>query len=403
MPKMVFWRRIALVASLTGLVGAPSASAATPAAVDLRIEGPTTTLYEGRVTADVAPFQFTGDPATHACDGTSGGGGGTSPAPVTVRNNAITAAGSALTYTGTWFSFGPAFATINGVNVDFDPVTNRFLAEYKNGQFASTGGCSDPVADGDSALYAYGDGSETLLGLTGPSGTVRPGATVTLTVNDLGAPGTKVAGASVGGGTSAVDGTVTVGPLAAGPTTFKATKAGTIRSNTVTVCATDGADGFCGTTTPGTSPPTPPAPGPTCISTGRDGLCGSVDTTAPIAVIKGLREQAMFRRGNGPKTLAGTVPADPAGLKEVRMRITRRVGPKCSYYDGELERLVSTKTCGVGGGTYFSIGDRADWSYLLPFVLPRGRYVVDVQTVDKAGNTSTPGLRGRNQIVFTVK
>ncbi|MCW2997999.1 MAG: hypothetical protein JWN65_1548 [Solirubrobacterales bacterium] len=401
MPKMVSWHRIALAVSLTSLAVPSGALASTPATVDLRIEGPASTLYEGKVTADVRPFQFTGDPATHQCDGTFAGGEGTSPTPVTVRNNALSAAaGPALTFTGTWFSFGASFSSINGVNVDFDAGSGRFLAEYKNGQFASAGGCADPIATGDSVLYAYATGSETLLGLSGPA-TARPGDTVTLTVSDLGAPATRITGATVAGATSAADGTVTVGPLAGGPTTFKATKAGAIRSNAVTVCASDGADGRCGTTAAATTTPASPPTG--CQTTGKDGLCGSPDKTAPVAAIKGLKEQARFRRGHAPLTLSGRVDADPAGLKDVRLRLTRTLGPRCSYYSGTLERFVKTRLCGARGDRFFSIGDRAEWSYLLPLDLPRGRYVLDVQTVDRAGNVSAISARGRDRIVFLVR
>ena len=401
MPTQTLWRRIAPVATLA-VLAVPSVSYAAPATVDLRIEGPTTTLYEGRITTDVRPFQFTGDPVTHQCDGTFAGGEGSSPTPVTVRNNAISAAaGPALAFTGTWFSFGASFARINGVNVGFDAASGKFLGEYKNGKFASVGGCADPVVTGDSALYAYADGSETLLGLSGPA-TARPGASVTLTVSDLGAPATRIPGASVGTAVSSSGGAVTVGPLAAGPTTFKATKPGTIRSNAVTVCATDGADGFCGTTKPGTTPSGGPAPAP-CLSTGRDGLCGSPDSTPPSATIRGLREQARFRRGNAPRTLNGTVQTDASGLTDVRLRLTRTVGPRCSYYSGRAERILRTRTCGARGPRFFSIGSKPDWSYLLPADLPRGRYVLDVQAVDRAGNSSTPGVRGRDRIVFHVR
>ncbi len=401
MPTQTLWRRIAPVATLA-VLAVPSASHAAPATVDLRIEGPTTTLYEGRVTADSRPFQFTGDPVTHRCDGTFAGGEGSSPVPVTVRNNAISAAaGPALAFTGTWFSFGPSFATINRVNVGFDAASGKFLGEYKNGRFASVGGCADPVVTGDSVLYAYSDGTETLLGLSGPA-TARPGASVTLTVSDLGAPATRIAGASVGPAVSSAGGAVTVGPLAAGPTTFKATKTGAIRSNALTVCATDGSDGFCGTTKPG--PPAPALlPGPPCATSGRDGLCGSPDSTPPSATVRGLREQARFRRGNAPRTLTGTVQTDASGLTDVRLRLTRTVGPRCAYYSGRFERFLRTTVCGARGPRFFSIGSKSDWSYLLPADLPRGRYVLDVQAVDRAGNSSTPGVRGRDRVVFEVR
>jgi hypothetical protein len=383
-------RRLAAVGICLTALGVPAvAAASTPATVNLRIEGPTSTLYEGRVTADVAPFRFTGDPVAHACDGTAGGGGGSSATPVTVRNNAITAAtGPLLSYTGDWFSFGAAFKTINGTNVAYDGATNKYLVEYKNGQVAGTGGCSDPIATGDDVLFAYGEGTEPLLGLSGPA-TAPSGKTATLTVSELGTPTTRISGASVGSATSGTDGTVTVGPLVAGPNTFKATRAGAIRSNAFTVCATNGADGFCG--------PTP------CQTNGSDGRCGAPDKTAPVAAIAGVKERAVFSRAKAPTTFRGKVAADPSGLKDVRLRLTRTRGPHCYHLDSKLERLVTSKVCGVAGGRFFSIGSNAAWSYLLPFRLPVGRYVLDVQAVDKAGNTSTVSVRGRDRVVLVVR
>ena len=50
----------------------------------------------------------------------------------------------------------------------------------------------------------------------------------------------------------------------------------------------------------------------------------------------------------------------------------------------------------------FSIGDRQDWSYLLPERLGKGRYVLDVIAIDKLG-TRDSITRGRNRVVFHVR
>ena len=55
--------------------------------------------------------------------------------------------------------------------------------------------------------------------------------------------------------------------------------------------------------------------------------------------------------------------ADPSGLLAVKLRLTRRVGKKCSYFSGSRERFRPMR---CGRGSFFRIGDRADWSYLLP-------------------------------------
>ena len=57
---------------------------------------------------------------------------------------------------------------------------------------------------------------------------------------------------------------------------------------------------------------------------------------------------------------------------------------------------------GAGAGAYFAIGDRAEWSYLLPARLGEGRYVLDAIAVDGAGNR-TPLARGTTRVVFTVR
>ena len=51
---------------------------------------------------------------------------------------------------------------------------------------------------------------------------------------------------------------------------------------------------------------------------------------------------------------------------------------------------------------YFRIGDRQDWSYLLPRRLGPGRYVLDAVAIDKAGNREALA-RGRNRVVFFVR
>ena len=46
-----------------------------------------------------------------------------------------------------------------------------------------------------------------------------------------------------------------------------------------------------------------------------------------------------------------------------------------------------------GRGSFLRIGDRADWSYLLPKRLGRGRYVLEVKAIDGAFNRGAVGAR----------
>ena len=79
--------------------------------------------------------------------------------------------------------------------------------------------------------------------------------------------------------------------------------------------------------------------------------------------------------------------ADPSGLHSVKLRLTRRVGRKCSYFSGSRERFRPMR---CGRGSFLRIGDRPDWSYLLPKRLGRGRYVLEVKAIDGAFNRGTP-------------
>lgn len=388
------------VAGFTACTVAASASAA-PVTVDLRVEGKTRTLVEQKVTVDVRPFKFSDSSQTYKCDGTGSTGSTSTPSPT--RNGALAEAAErgGFELTGTFGQYGATFERINGDSVAGDPngggQYGTYLNEYKNGQFSNYGGCGDTIADGDDVLYAYGDGSEQLLKLAGPA-TVKPGDSAQLKVSDAG-NATPVAGASVGGQTSSSDGTATTAPLTQrGPNVFKATKSGAIRSNAVSVCVTDGADGFCGTTKPGDpAPAAGNAPAPASAP-----AAAAPDEVAAFAKIGSITEGKRFAKGHGPRTLAGRVDADASGIEDVRLRLSRTSGKACTRYDGARERFVTTRRCGVKNARTFSVGSTPDFSYLLPGTLPAGRYVLDVIVIDRKGNQTTTYQRGRNRVVFYV-
>lgn len=355
-----------LSGTVAGVLALAAPAVAAPVTVDLRIEGATRTLFEGAVTTDTAPFVAADGP--HAC--------GTAP----TRGAAISSAAQAGLFAlrATWNAGlgSPMFEAVAGESVEWDEATGRFFAEYKNGAFALVGSCQDEIKTGDQVLFAYATGSEPLLALTGPA-TAKPGEAVTLRVADEN--GQPVAGAAVGDRVSGADGGVTVGPWSdRGDHDLKATKAEAIRSNRVRVCVTDGADGACGTTVP--RPPAPVVP----------------DTAAPTATLSGFKDHQAFRRG--PRRLGGSF-ADASGVKQVKLRLTKRLGKRCWYFSGRQERFRGTR---CGRGAYFAIGDSASWSYLLPARLTKGRYVLDAVAIDTAGNR-TPLARGTTRVVFTVR
>ena len=87
--------------------------------------------------------------------------------------------------------------------------------------------------------------------------------------------------------------------------------------------------------------------------------------------------------------------ADPSGLWAVKIRLTRRHRGKCWYFSGSKERFLK-RTCGKQYA--FKVGDRAEWSYLLPARLPRGRYVLSTYAIDTVFN------RGEeSRVVFRVR
>lgn len=389
--------RAGVLAGLLTLALAAPAFAA-PVTVDLRVEGPTRTLIEQKVTVDVRPFKFSDSSETYQCDGT--GSNGTTTVPSPTRNGALAEAAEkgGLELTGTFSSFGPSFERINGENVAFDPATNEFLVEFKNGSAAEVGGCGDPIVEGDDVLFGYGSFGDVPLALAGPA-RVAPGAAATLTVTDGGA-GTPVSGAAAGGKSSGADGRIVTAPLTQrGPNAFKASKAGTIRSNAVSVCVTDGADGFCGTAEPGsppsTNPSTPPVSGP---------LFGGDDRSA-FAKIMSIREGQTFKAGDAPRELKGTVDEDLVGVADVRLRIGRKDGGRCFKYIGSSDReeFVRTRKCSIKSSRTFSVAKDRSWEYLLPKGLEKGRYVLDVIVEDRVGNRTKSYQRGRNRVVFYVR
>lgn len=384
-----------LCGGLLLLLCLPALAAAAPVTVDLRIEGRTATLYEGRVTTGVRKIDVGDGSGLHKCDGTNYGASST-PGPTRGAAFAAAAAGpGGFVFRGRWSNTyeDVSFDTIAGQSVAYDPATKAFLVEYKNAAAASVGSCQDKIATGDDVLYAYGTGSERLLKLTGPA-TVAPGSTATLRVSDA-ASGAPVAGARVNGATSAADGTVRHVLGARGPRTFKASKPGAIRSNRVTVCATDGTDGACGAVPP-------------CVTSGRDGLCGTRDLTAPVSGIRGIREGKRFARRKAPRRLRAHVDPDPSGLLMVKLRLTRNDRGRCSYFSGRSERFrrnrrIGGSRCGAKHGYWFRVGNDADVDYLLPKRLRRGRYVLDVNAIDRAYNRDDVRQRGRNRVVFYVR
>jgi hypothetical protein len=369
-------RSLGLAAVIFAIAAAPALAGPT---VTVRVEGQNATL--------LAPTTVTlgSDPVALAQGG---------PCP---GNSAAAALDKATN--GNW-DRNAFTSTILGESHTF--TANDYWAEWVSNHFGG-GICSDLLNDGD-VLLMIADVSDASfhptvlpLVLAGVPTQVAPGAPFTVTVTEYGSDGSigsgtaePAAGVGVGGATTGADGRATITLSAPGPTTLRAVR-GAARSAPVPVCVSTGSDGACGQTAASA-----------CATTGDDGLCGTKDKRAPRGRIASIGEGQRFANGKGPRTLSGTVAADPSGIADVRLRLTRNDHGRCQTFDGRSERLLAMKRCGAQRGKWFSAGDRQQWSYLLPARLGPGRYVLDVEARDGAGNVDSLLQRTRTRVVFFV-
>jgi hypothetical protein len=380
-----------LLASAVLAICASAAHAAGPADVTVRVEGTSDTLLARvPVHTTTTPVVKDGDSA-HSCTGTSVAG-------------ALESATNG-NWSGPWYDgLGYGVDAILGESHTFG--SGHYWGEFVNG-VPGSGACADELAQGDEVLFAplsESGPADNPMYLQAPA-TAQKGAPFNVTVTekvttfDSSPPYAShtvtqpVQGASVGGATTDADGVAAV--TLAATTGLRATHDGDIRSATQPVCVHDGDDGTCGTTQPVVTPPP-------CVHDGDDGLCGTPDHKFTYGFIKAIREQQHFRRGHGPRELQGTSDPDPSGIKDVQLRLTRTDRGHCSTFSGAKLRFVAMKRCGARRGTWFSIGSKADWTYLLPKALGRGRYVLDLKTIDGAGNADDQLARTRNRVVFFV-
>ncbi|HEV7804939.1 MAG TPA: hypothetical protein VGO80_03915 [Solirubrobacteraceae bacterium] len=398
-------RLLTVFTAVLGVLLPSSADAAAPANVSVRVEGAAKTLVERTTIRTDARTVNKDGVAGHDCTGTSVAGA-----------LEIAAAGN---WSGGWSAFGYSVTRILGETHDFS--TPDFFSLWINNKSASEGVCgmTSELQEGDSVLFyvtrcvfdaVLGDCSNEPvlpLGLTAPK-QLQPDVPFDVSVvqyspNAVASPvaGAVVVDGAVALATTNAAGIATITFSSGGPRTLKATKPGRARSAAEAVCATTGSDGFCGSAT-ATSEPAPAQQA--CDTDGRDGRCGTRDVSAPGANIRAIAEGRRFGRGFGPRVLRVGVDPDTSGLLAVKLRLTRIDHGRCSYFSGKSERFVITGRgrCRASDGLWFAVGDRQETSYLLPSRLPRGRYVLDANAIDKAYNRDDRRRRGGNRVVFRV-
>ena len=364
--------RLWAAAALAALLVCASAQAA-PVTVNLRVEGSTSTIFEGPVTTDGKAIDKGDGP--HPCDGTNLGN---NPSPGPTMTSALDDAPIAGGWAGTWFAGFEDFG-IDRIGPDATDNVALFWGYARNYQYPEVGGCQQRVEAGDEVLYTFDSFGKPLLRLEGPRRAVV-GQSVALSVTD-GTTGQPLDGATISGmpGTTGADGRLAVSFGSDGVQRLKAGRDGAVRSNSIEVCVeqpgTNACAGFVPTLgTPGTA---------------------VRDSSAPVARISGPRH---YRRG--PRLLKGTVAEDPSGVREVKLALRRHArGRSCQWWSGRRERFVGTSCHKT---FFFSIGDDRKWSYLLPRALPPGRYVLDVKAFDGRRNSDEKFVAGRNRSVFTV-
>jgi hypothetical protein len=296
-------------------------------------------------------------------------------------------------------SFAGLVETVLGEN--HSSSDHAFWSLWVNGTWGS-GICYQQIQNGDDVLLVGGGYDSNFNAVDLPlvvrdvPAHVYEGQPFTVTVQephpDLGAfqdfqSGTGALQPAVGATVSVGGASATVG--ADGKATLTATQAGALQVQATRGIAPSRSDLY-----------------PVCVSDGDDGSCGTtkpivIDRTAPASSLTGLAEGARFAAGKGPRELKGSV-SDPSGILMVKLRITRTSGGHCSYFSGRKLRFRPMR-CGAANGYWFKIGSDGSWSYLLPKRLARGRYVVDVNAIDKAYNRDDARRRGGNRVVLVVR
>lgn len=227
----------------------PITSSSTP---NLRIEGPSTTIFEGPITSGPRNLTATVSDAgsyTFPCDGDAAEG--INPHPFNTALDALDQASKTsptfkytLGYDGDLEDFyitelaGYGFDTApSGTDASWGLLYNWQLTTYGDGYTIS--GCRQQVATGSDVLWAYGQDETTgvFLRVEPATVTVKKGASVTFTItNGLG--GKPRPSATIHGVQANAMGRVVVPFPTAGYQTFKAKESGAVRSQLVKITVT---------------------------------------------------------------------------------------------------------------------------------------------------------------------
>ncbi len=385
------------------LVPPPSAEAAGPSTVTVRVEGfGETLLSQTQVTTTTTPIAVEGG----ICSGTSAGG---------------------ALYDATHGDWQAKDVASEGVQIDgveglsFPPFSERpdaYWSFWLNNEFAQQGACAQEVENGADIVFAAqcdaigsncpmsASAPDHFLTSTAPTETVvQVGAPISVTVSSISTStgareaslpeGVTVTAGSVGAGPNA-DGVATLSFPSVGTYTLQAHAPDSIPSDPYTICVHDGNDGNCGTQKSSTA----------AGSTGSgSSVTGATSIGAPykgpyalVAKAGSVIEGRVYKRGAAPRILSGSVLAHTT-VTATSLELRREYKGRCYAYDGVTTRLERAR---CGEGSFFKVSNNGAFSYLLPAALPPGRYVLDIEATDAAGNR-TALARGATRIVFYVR
>lgn len=376
------------------LLGAARALAAGPATGTVRVEGVAHTLLAATsVTTTTAPVVNDGNPA-HACEGTSALG---ALQDATGGN-----------WIGEWSEKYSQYF-INGIEGETHTYTEHALSYFwsfwLNDVESSVGACGAHFEHGDRVLFfpicdeLCSGGEPTPLEIEAPAA-ANVGEAMPVTVKQYSKTGepSPAVNATIAwpGGSATTDpqGHATVCFGAAGVTEIRVTGAETappsVRTET-SISVHSGSDGTCGTQ----------APAPTTTSQKAPREEAHAPYHGPFAVVSRMTDLIdghVYSRRNAPRLLEGEVVAH-TGVTSASLELRRSYRGRCWAFNGVVAEFRRER---CGHGSFFVVAHGASFSYLLPAALGPGRYVLDSEASDSAGNHTTLA-RGTTRIVFYVR
>ena len=392
----------ALAASLA--LAAPALAEGSGATVTVRVEGLTETkLSPKAVTTTTAPVVNDGNPE-HACSGTSAQG-------------ALQLA-TGGDWSGSWSSTYSEYF-LNSIEGEALPpyeegVRGYYWAFWLNDAYSETGACGVQVQTGDRLLFVPecdedcpAGPAPTPLEIEAPA-SADVGEAVNVVVRQYSAAGAaspadqaKIAWPGGGAVTDAQgDATLTFAKAEVAELTVAGAASGppAIRTETA-VCVQNTGESACA------KPLALKVGGSGTTTAAGVGSNGGSTVRALAASLLGLAEGHVYGRRQAPRLLRGSVNAGGAA-GEVRLRLTRRWRTRsgrvhCSFYSGITDAFKGMR-CGAGHGHFFSAGSNSNFSYLLPAALAPGRYVLDLEATNGAGE-HTKLARGSTRLVFYVR